>query len=217
MHTNPDATNGPSRCISSAGLRWRRRPPTTSMSSKASSSSIRSSTATTAGSSWRPTAGSGSPRVGEMIQGNRGDRKAGALVGLHYHLHQADYFGACPRGRPGWCSTTSPGLADRRGHAGPRPGAGRRREAHPPGRLTIPPGRGPRVLGPDRHDHHVPGRRLLQPGRRAGRGLERPGRERRLGRRRAGAVQARPGQPAAVADRTDVAAPRRAPDPTGPT
>ena len=35
----------------------------------------------------------------EMIQGNRGDRKAGCLVGLHYHLHQADYwyvpFGTC--------------------------------------------------------------------------------------------------------------------------
>jgi dTDP-4-dehydrorhamnose 3,5-epimerase len=35
----------------------------------------------------------------EMIQGNRGDRRAGAIVGLHYHLHQADYwyvpFGQC--------------------------------------------------------------------------------------------------------------------------
>ena len=35
----------------------------------------------------------------EMIQGNRGDRKAGAVVGLHYHLHQADFwyvpFGQC--------------------------------------------------------------------------------------------------------------------------
>ncbi|NBV82250.1 MAG: dTDP-4-dehydrorhamnose 3,5-epimerase, partial [Actinobacteria bacterium] len=35
----------------------------------------------------------------EMIQANRGDRKAGAIVGLHYHLHQADYwyvpFGTC--------------------------------------------------------------------------------------------------------------------------
>jgi dTDP-4-dehydrorhamnose 3,5-epimerase len=35
----------------------------------------------------------------EMIQGNRGDRAAGSLVGLHYHLHQADYwyvpFGKC--------------------------------------------------------------------------------------------------------------------------
>jgi dTDP-4-dehydrorhamnose 3,5-epimerase len=35
----------------------------------------------------------------EMIQGNRGDRTAGCVVGLHYHLHQADYwyvpFGTC--------------------------------------------------------------------------------------------------------------------------
>jgi dTDP-4-dehydrorhamnose 3,5-epimerase len=28
----------------------------------------------------------------EMVQGNRGDRKQGAIVGLHYHLHQADYW-----------------------------------------------------------------------------------------------------------------------------
>lgn len=34
----------------------------------------------------------------EMIQGNRGDRQAGAVVGLHYHLHQADYW-YVPRGR----------------------------------------------------------------------------------------------------------------------
>ena len=32
------------------------------------------------------------PQGREMIQGNRGDRQAGALVGLHYHLHQADYW-----------------------------------------------------------------------------------------------------------------------------
>src|SRR5215207_7429262 len=35
----------------------------------------------------------------EMIQGNRGDRVAGSVVGLHYHLHQADYwyvpYGTC--------------------------------------------------------------------------------------------------------------------------
>lgn len=35
----------------------------------------------------------------EMVQGNRGDRKAGCIVGLHYHLHQADFwyvpFGSC--------------------------------------------------------------------------------------------------------------------------
>ena len=28
----------------------------------------------------------------EMIQSNRGDRQAGAVVGLHFHLHQADYW-----------------------------------------------------------------------------------------------------------------------------
>lgn len=28
----------------------------------------------------------------EMIQANRGDRQKGAVVGLHYHLHQADYW-----------------------------------------------------------------------------------------------------------------------------
>ena len=32
------------------------------------------------------------PSGREMIQGNRGDRSAGAIVGLHYHLHQADYW-----------------------------------------------------------------------------------------------------------------------------
>jgi len=39
------------------------------------------------------------PQGREMVQGNRGDRTAGAIVGLHYHLHQADYwyvpFGTC--------------------------------------------------------------------------------------------------------------------------
>jgi dTDP-4-dehydrorhamnose 3,5-epimerase len=32
------------------------------------------------------------PNGREMVQGNRGDRQAGAVVGLHYHLHQADYW-----------------------------------------------------------------------------------------------------------------------------
>jgi dTDP-4-dehydrorhamnose 3,5-epimerase len=32
------------------------------------------------------------PGVKEMIQANRADRRADALVGLHYHLHQADYW-----------------------------------------------------------------------------------------------------------------------------
>lgn len=28
----------------------------------------------------------------EMVQGNRSEKQAGALVGLHYHRHQADYW-----------------------------------------------------------------------------------------------------------------------------
>ena len=32
------------------------------------------------------------PQGREMIQANRGDRQQGCLVGLHYHLHQADYW-----------------------------------------------------------------------------------------------------------------------------
>jgi dTDP-4-dehydrorhamnose 3,5-epimerase len=32
------------------------------------------------------------PKGREMIQGNRGDRVAGCVVGLHYHLHQSDYW-----------------------------------------------------------------------------------------------------------------------------
>ncbi len=32
------------------------------------------------------------PQGREMVQGNRGDRQQGAVVGLHYHLHQADYW-----------------------------------------------------------------------------------------------------------------------------
>jgi dTDP-4-dehydrorhamnose 3,5-epimerase len=33
----------------------------------------------------------------EMLQGNRSDKSAGTVVGLHYHLHQADYW-LVPRG-----------------------------------------------------------------------------------------------------------------------
>lgn len=32
------------------------------------------------------------PDAAEMIQANRADRGAGCLVGMHYHLHQADYW-----------------------------------------------------------------------------------------------------------------------------
>jgi dTDP-4-dehydrorhamnose 3,5-epimerase len=32
------------------------------------------------------------PNGREMIQANRADRQAGSIVGLHYHLHQSDYW-----------------------------------------------------------------------------------------------------------------------------
>jgi dTDP-4-dehydrorhamnose 3,5-epimerase len=38
------------------------------------------------------------PHAHEMVQGNRGDRQEGCVVGLHYHLHQADYW-YVPNGR----------------------------------------------------------------------------------------------------------------------
>jgi len=38
------------------------------------------------------------PHAREMIQSNRADRRRGAVVGLHYHLHQADYW-YVPAGR----------------------------------------------------------------------------------------------------------------------
>jgi dTDP-4-dehydrorhamnose 3,5-epimerase len=37
------------------------------------------------------------PLAKEMVQCNRSDRAAGTVVGLHYHLDQADYW-QCPRG-----------------------------------------------------------------------------------------------------------------------
>jgi dTDP-4-dehydrorhamnose 3,5-epimerase len=32
------------------------------------------------------------PGAREMLQSNRANRQAGAIVGLHYHLHQSDYW-----------------------------------------------------------------------------------------------------------------------------
>jgi dTDP-4-dehydrorhamnose 3,5-epimerase len=32
------------------------------------------------------------PDAKEMVQANRSDKEVGALVGLHFHLHQADYW-----------------------------------------------------------------------------------------------------------------------------
>ena len=61
------------------------------------------------------------PHGREMIQGNRGDRQAGAVVGLHYHLHQADYW-YVPFGRARVVlHDLRDGLAHRRRHAHARP------------------------------------------------------------------------------------------------
>jgi dTDP-4-dehydrorhamnose 3,5-epimerase len=38
----------------------------------------------------------------EMVQGNRSDKSAGVVVGLHFHRHQADYW-YVPRGRARVC------------------------------------------------------------------------------------------------------------------
>ncbi|MGQ0805186.1 MAG: dTDP-4-dehydrorhamnose 3,5-epimerase family protein [Actinomycetota bacterium] len=38
------------------------------------------------------------PHGREMVQGNRGDRQRGSIVGFHYHLHQVDYW-YVPMGR----------------------------------------------------------------------------------------------------------------------
>ena len=51
----------------------------------------------------------------EMVQANRADRQAGAIVGLHYHLHQADYW-TSPGGSRG-AARPEARFAHRRGHA----------------------------------------------------------------------------------------------------
>ena len=74
-----------------------------------------------------------------MIQANRADRPAGCIVGLHYHLHQADYW-YVPFGRRGSCCTTC--ASARRPTARPRAstsGSPRRRPTTT-GRATSRPG-----------------------------------------------------------------------------
>ena len=61
------------------------------------------------------------PQGREMIQGNRGDRQAGAVVGLHYHLHQADYWYVPDGQRAGRAARPPRRLAHRRRHAHHRP------------------------------------------------------------------------------------------------
>jgi dTDP-4-dehydrorhamnose 3,5-epimerase len=74
------------------------------------------------------------PDAQPMVQANRADRRAGALVGLHYHLHQADYW-YVPFGR------ALVGLHDLR-RSSPTSGATQTFELGPPDHrgLYIPPG-----------------------------------------------------------------------------
>ncbi len=60
--------------------------------SPASSSSSRRSTATNAACFIETYRREWFPAAREMIQGNRSNKQQGALVGLHYHLHQSDYW-----------------------------------------------------------------------------------------------------------------------------
>ena len=116
-------------------------------------------TATNAARSARRTAGV-VPDGRELVQANRADRQAGRARGLHYHLHQADYWYVPFGRRESCCTTCAPGP--------PTYGDSRRwtSSGQPPWRAR-PAGRRQRVRGAHRHDDHLPRRRLLQPGRRA--------------------------------------------------
>ena len=145
------------------------------------------------------------PQGREMIQGNRGNRQAGAVVGLHYHLHQADYW-YVPMG------SARVVLHDLR-EGSPTDGKtltldlGARADGTFDHRgVFIPPGRRARVRRAQRHGHHVPGRRLLQPEGRARGGVGRPGHRRRLGRDRPDALRPRPAEPGPSRSRRRAAA-----------
>ena len=151
------------------------------------------------------------PQGREMIQGNRGDRQAGAVVGLHYHLHQADYW-YVPIG------AARVVLHDLR-TGSPTDGAtltldlGARADGtHDHRGVFIPPGVAHGFSALYRHDDHLSRRRLLQPRRRARRGVGRPRDRGRLGRRRARSLSGRDQKnPAARRHRAAVAAALRAP------
>jgi len=121
--------------------------------------------------------------------GHRSEKAAGALVGLHYHLHQADYW-YLMRGtarvvlhdlRLGSASDGVTEVIDLDGE---------RDEG-----VFIPPGGRPRVRGPQRHLARVPSRQLLQRERRVGAGLRRPGGRGRLGSIGSDHLGSGPGEP----------------------
>ena len=153
------------------------------------------------------------PQGREMIQGNRGNRQAGAVVGLHYHLHQADYW-YVPIG------SARVVLHDLR-EGSPTDGKtltldlGRGPTAPSTTAACSSPGRRARLRRAQRHGHHVSGRRLLQPQGRARGGVGRPGHRRRLGCDRPDALRPRPAEPGPSRSRRRAAAALRPPDVTG--
>ena len=104
----------------------------------------------------------------EMVQGNRSDRQQGAVVGLHYHFHQADYW-YVTRGRARVV------LHDLR-IGSPTDGATEILEIgeHDDRGSVHTTGGRARFRSRDRPDAHLPRRLLLQPEGRARRGLGRP-------------------------------------------
>lgn len=91
------------------------------------------------------------PGGSEMVQANRADRRAGCVVGLHYHRHQADYwyvaFGAArvvlhdlrsgsPTEAGTWAVELGPGVLEAENKAAGRTGVSRLEH----GGVYIPPG-----------------------------------------------------------------------------
>ena len=175
-------------------------------------SSSPTSTATSGASSSRPTAASGSRSGREMVQGNRGDRQAGSLVGLHYHLHQADYWYVPVRAAPGSCCTTCATGSPTDGATLTLDlGAARRRRATTTAASSSRPAWP--TASPSLTDmtitYLVDG--YYNPADELGVAWDDPDDRRRLGRHRPDPVRPRPDEPAARRPRPAVAAARRPP------
>ena len=140
----------------------------------------------------------------EMIQANRSDKQQGAVVGLHYHLHQADYWYVLQRHGPRRAPRPADRFADRRRDLvdGPR---GRRGQGpvHTPGCRTRV-----RVVSPTCLLWYlVDG--YYNPADELGCGVGRPRDRRRLGYRRHPVLSARDrANPLDVADRARQLRPR---------
>ena len=146
----------------------------------------------------------------EMVQGNRSDKAAGAVVGLHYHLHQADYW-LCTKGR---ARVVLHDLRVARRPMG-RPNMLEISEDNCRG-VFIPPGvaHGFASLTDLTLTYLVDS--YYNPEDELGRGLGRPGDRRRLGGAASGAVGSGSGQPAPGGHRSGPAAAPGPPHVTAP-